>query len=458
MKLLNKIFGYTIMVCLSITQGYFQVFSYPNQFIFNTTYNRYWQTDSTAYLEIETAFNPYRIALIKDSSAYKGKVEFKVLIQKKVDSTYVHADRYFVPVIVDDTSSAFLSKLIVNKMTFVLARGSYKIMIYGMDTRFHERGDSAIFLVDINRRPAGICVSDVELCSNISESTDRKDEFYKNTYRVIPHPSMVFGSVGYPVVFSYVELYNLTVGMTYVVNAQVIDAKGTIVKYRSHNRQCSISNTVDVTTLNISKIASGKYRYRVAVSDTLGKEIAWAERPIYLYNPDIQNQNTSSISARSAEFAGMSADELADEFKKAQYLLRSEDKKLFEKLTAVGEQREFLAKMWSDIETGKRGRNDMNRSIYLQRVQKANQLYGSMNRAGWKTDRGRIFILYDNPDEIERYPSSNESNPYEIWQYYQIEGGIKFVFIDRSDNGIYTLVHSTKRGEIQDENWEQFLR
>ena len=87
----------------------------------------------------------------------------------------------------------------------------------------------------------------------------------------------------------------------------------------------------------------------------------------------------------------------------------------------------------------------------------ANERYRAIGRDGWRTDRGRIYIIYGEPDEIQRFPNSSDNKPYEIWNYNQIEGGVEFIFIDLSGFSEYTLVHSTKRGEIQDPSWQQLL-
>ena len=96
--------------------------------------------------------------------------------------------------------------------------------------------------------------------------------------------------------------------------------------------------------------------------------------------------------------------------------------------------------------------------MWLQRMGTANQRYSSLAKEGWRTDRGRVLILYGEPSEIDRKASTDRSKPYEIWYYYQIENSVQFVFIDRSGFGDYVLVHSTKRGEVQDESWEQYLK
>lgn len=98
------------------------------------------------------------------------------------------------------------------------------------------------------------------------------------------------------------------------------------------------------------------------------------------------------------------------------------------------------------------------RAEYLRRVEKASQRYRAFSKPGWRTDRGRVNILYGEPDEMERVPNSENSKPYEIRKYLQIEIGVEFVFVDRSGFGEYVLVHSTKRGELKDEGWQRFLR
>jgi hypothetical protein len=61
--------------------------------------------------------------------------------------------------------------------------------------------------------------------------------------------------------------------------------------------------------------------------------------------------------------------------------------------------------------------------------------------------------MYGEPDEIERFPSELDKKPYEIWHYNSIEGGVIFVFGDVTGFSNFELLHSTKRGELRDDNW-----
>lgn len=75
---------------------------------------------------------------------------------------------------------------------------------------------------------------------------------------------------------------------------------------------------------------------------------------------------------------------------------------------------------------------------YFKRVEYANRHFSGF-REGWKTDMGRIHIIYGTPDDIERHPFDLDSPPYEVWYYYG--EGLKFVFVDEHGLGEYKLVY-----------------
>jgi len=87
-------------------------------------------------------------------------------------------------------------------------------------------------------------------------------------------------------------------------------------------------------------------------------------------------------------------------------------------------------------------------------VDYANQEFSTNTKEGWLTDRGRVLLIYGKPQQIDREPATSDAKAYQIWYYYELEGGVEFVFVDRRDMGEYQLVHSTKRNEINDYEWK----
>ncbi len=77
------------------------------------------------------------------------------------------------------------------------------------------------------------------------------------------------------------------------------------------------------------------------------------------------------------------------------------------------------------------------REEYYRRIRYANQYFSAINREGWLTDRGNVYIRYGPPDDIESHPYDLDRKPYQIWYYFTQRR--KFVFEDSRGNGDYEL-------------------
>lgn len=427
-------------------------------FVLNLDYAKFRNNDSTGYLEIYYGFYPRLISYDFRGGRYVGALAVHTgLIDKRTD-TYIVSDRSSVPVLIADTSSASLRSTFVSQKGYALPFGDYTLEVVVIDSLVPARRDSIALPLSVNAYATTVVSSDLELCSNIGTSDQKNDMFFKNSLEVMPNPTLVFGVASHPMMFSYAEIYNLNPEETYTVKTQVVAQDGKVVKESSKSRKYGVKNAVEAGTTNVASIQSGKYRFRLSIADGTGNAVTQTDKTFFVYNPHIQGTQASAVSIKASELAGLTADELAEEFRKAQYVATDQEIKTFSQITSADGRREFMAKFWAEVEVGRMGRSGIPRMGYLQRLNAANQRFRAMAREGWKTDRGRVLVLFAEPDEIERFPSSDNSKPYEIWSYYGIENGVQFVFIDRSGFGDYILVHSTKRGELRDDAWQRFLQ
>ena len=55
---------------------------------------------------------------------------------------------------------------------------------------------------------------------------------------------------------------------------------------------------------------------------------------------------------------------------------------------------------------------------------------------GWRSDRGRIYIIYGEPHLVYESYQDNMGYNYQKWVY---SNGKEFTFIDRTMSGDYTL-------------------
>ena len=108
-----------------------------------------------------------------------------------------------------------------------------------------------------------VACSDLELCSKIVSSSKKDDPFFKNSLEVVPNSTIIFGSTAYPVVFHYLELYNLNPQETYIVKTLIADSEGRIVKESSKTIKYGVGNAVEVGTTNMTSIKSGKCHFRL---------------------------------------------------------------------------------------------------------------------------------------------------------------------------------------------------
>ncbi len=75
---------------------------------------------------------------------------------------------------------------------------------------------------------------------------------------------------------------------------------------------------------------------------------------------------------------------------------------------------------------------------YYRRVDEAVQRYSTLSgQDGYKTDRGRIIILYGSPTRTEKYVPPGEA-PTEVWSYDRLKR--RFVFSDKYKTGNYILI------------------
>jgi len=81
---------------------------------------------------------------------------------------------------------------------------------------------------------------------------------------------------------------------------------------------------------------------------------------------------------------------------------------------------------------------------YFMRIDYANDYFSYRDRAGWNTDRGRVYSIYGSPDrrddttESNVYQTTGRSVPQIIWTYYKVRK--IFIFADQDRDGNYILI------------------
>jgi GWxTD domain-containing protein len=136
------------------------------------------------------------------------------------------------------------------------------------------------------------------------------------------------------------------------------------------------------------------------------------------------------------------------------YVITNEERAAYKALKTDEEREQFIEQFWLRRDpTPDTVENEFKEEHYA-RIAYANERFAS-GIPGWKTDRGRIYILYGKPAEIESHAAggtyerpiqegggTTSTFPFEIWRYRYIEGignEVILEFVDPTMSGEYHL-------------------
>ncbi len=439
-----------------------QVISGRGPFRIEMDVARFAAEESQTYLEVYYAIPEAILTFREDSAAYKGAVH--MLLEIRSDSASVAKKEWVVPHVMADSAERARGQSLMGVVSVGIPKGQYRISVAAYDINDPSRRDSINAPISVKGyEEEKEDVSDIELASNIRQSTNKASVFYKNTLEVIPNASRMYG-IGLPILQYYVEVYNLAKRPSSgpaVVRTSVISGAGVEVKKQSRLKSRQYNSTVEVGSVNLSGVGSGSYRLRITVVDTTRTPevlLASAEKKFFVYRVGSAADSAAAAQtsvAAGGEFSFMTEPEVAQAFRYAQYIATENEERQFDQLPDLTSKQNFLADFWRRRDTDPSTSINEFKAAYYERIEYANEHLSNRTNDGWKSDQGRVYIVYGKCDEIERAPSTSESLPYEIWHYDNVQGGVIFVFVDRNNFGNYTLVHSTHRNELHNENWLQ---
>jgi len=308
-------------------------------------------------------------------------------------------------------------------------------------------------------------ISDIELSLLIQPDTT-KNKFVKNGFKIIPNPQERYG-IKLPILYYYCEFYNLSdmnkgKDSSFTVKSYISDSQGKLIFKSPDKTKFKKGNSVvDVGNINITTLQSGSYNLNIQVIDnetgSIGEQLKEFSvyRPADFFKKEVDDKDFKDDSFTS-EFAFMDEDDLKEQLDYVRYISTSKERRLFKKLDLEG-KRKFMAEFWQKRDDNPLTKVNEYKLEYMKRMSYANQRFSRGRSKGWKTDQGRVHILFGRPDKVDTFPSSLSKKGYDIWYYYEIEGGSEFVFVDISNTSTLILIHSTVRSEVHDYQWQRLL-
>lgn len=418
--------------------------------------------DSLAFVEIYVSFFQGNLQYQPDEEG-KFVASFINKIELSQNDEVVATREHRYQNTTEDTAKLTQYNQFVDIFNLQLPYGTYKTKIEMKDVNSMRRGEYLMELTTI--KPADtLQFSDIELCSELRRDT-ANSMFSKNQLRVVPHPRRVFDLLN-PMLYFYVEVNNLShdddASHFYEFDYAVVNGQGDTIRHvPADKKEIMAPNMVEAGGFNVMALSRNIYFLQTKATDLTTGQTTTARRKFFVNKPIPKDttKSTGPLPEIASIYHSFSPEQLKKEFEMAKYLANKKEEKIFENLENPEAMKKFLTSFWrkqdkkQNYERGGRSA----RNHFMQLIQYANQNFDTMNLEGWETDRGRVLLLYGRPDDIERHPSSMDQLPYEIWNYYQLEGGSFFVFADRQGFGDYELIHSSYRKEIQNPNWQKIV-
>ncbi|MCB2200949.1 GWxTD domain-containing protein [bacterium] len=356
-----------------------------------------------------------------------------------------------------DSTARGSGQKIPELIRYVVEPGTYRIA-----TRVVDLVSKVFFIeeypVTLDSIPTDeVAISSIILASRIEKTEDDVGEFDHNGLLVLPNAERMFGQTN-PQVYYYAEIYNLSSepGSRYTVRREVLNDRREVVKpLEPKDREVMAADLAEVDGFNVGTLRTGSYILQLIVTDQTTGQTTSNERSFWVYRPEEAHRLVPLVDP-GFDIAALSKEEVNEELKRIRYLMTDRVQDRVDAMRDDDARRTFLARFWAANDPDTSTAYNEFREEYQRRLRIVNDRYGSLQRDGWNTDRGRVYLLNGEPSYIEDHPfDSDIGKAYQIWEYHQLEGGVVFVFVDRNNYGDYVQVHSTKRGEINNPSWYQ---
>ena len=143
------------------------------------------------------------------------------------------------------------------------------------------------------------------------------------------------------------------------------------------------------------------------------------------------------------------------------WIITDEEVAAFKKLATNAERDQFIEQFWQRRDPTPDTEENEYKEEHYRRIAYANEHFAA-GVPGWRTDRGRMYIMYGKPDSIDAHPAGGpymrpaeegggqtSTYPFEVWRYRYLEGigqEIEIEFVDTCGCGEYhmTLDRSEK--------------
>jgi len=364
----------------------------------------------SAMLEVYLELCNESLQFVKTDDGYRAGADVTAVLYDR-SGRQLAGDTYRVNLFAskyDETTSVDSCKTAV--MSFDAPPGTYRLAVTlaDRDSRRKSMVEALARVIDFGEEPA---ISDIGFVRERSGSGSFRRPGYEANVR------RSYGTIEEGILFYY-EVYNVdddSLDVVYTVKdfeGEPIQSDKAFVK--------GASGDGHVGRVPLDTLSNGQYVLEVALLDDMGGKLVSHSKQFQINREEFYlGKDVKDAVALLTYIAGGG---FIDSFVEAD----------------IEERKRMWEQFWREKDpTPATPRNEFY-DEHLERFRYANAHFGAGMSEGWRTDRGRIYIVEGPPDEIESYSMEIDRNPTEVWFYF--DNGRRYIFVDETGFGDYVLV------------------
>jgi GWxTD domain-containing protein len=424
-----------------------------------------------AYLDNKQFYAPgvgnyveFQLQFVGYSLNYKGKeggLQAELAIQMKITQgdSIIASDAYRLesPIMVDSIVDDFY-----DIKRFQLNPGTYKFSISLLDLNSEEKPLNASQSIIVEEFTDAISISDIQIAEYASIG-DPESFFYKSGYEIIPRLS-TFYPEQLNTIPVYLEIYNskLLEDSVFGIKQSLTDAETGLeieafTKFTRHTPEVVVPL---LRKVDISELTTGKYILNYTIINKNMRELSSQSYEFERSKDVLANYSTENLVLDPAFQASIPTDSVGFYLESLIPISKANEVRNIISIAKDKNQekaRKYIQLYWTQTSQKNYYEAWMK---YKQQVDLVEHLYANNFQEGFETDRGRVYLQYGSPTNINRKENSPSEYPYEIWVYNKIGAfsNKRFIFYNPDlVNNTDRLLHSDMIGELKNPSWPREL-
>lgn len=432
---------------------------------FYLDYCRFYTPEGRPYVEVYLTVDGTSVSYKPAAGGVQASVhfDFRLLNLSDKDTTVTYFDNYnLLSMTIPEASEAYTRQGIVDMRRINTPPGKYLLQVVAKDNHDPNSSKSAnVAEFEVLEATAGFAFSDLSFISAIKRSAE-ETVFQKNGFEIVPF-GLNSAFIDQDKLRFYVELYrsNTVFPEDYYAKATVYLNNEPLMMYDYTIKKKPVEMDVFTGELDIRNLPSQTYHLHVKLFNAKNPEGKLLVKRFHVYNSRIQPsmQDYTNTGEGQQYFQSLDNVQLDYYIKTLRNLSTEGEARFARHLSKEDDKRNYLYTFFEKRVSGDQNIGYLWKS-HLAALEYVNEQFGSRMRKGFETDRGRVFLMYGIPSDVERFPAEAMRRPYEIWKYDKLgaQTQVMFVFMDTDlATDEYQLIHSNKYGEVQNFAWQNQL-